>query len=178
MSRKTEFALLGILLVLLGLVVYRNIIKAPENPGVSSANEPYIPIAVENPTIRLDQLARIRAFEYSGRHRNIFSPSLPPPDVPATKPGGDNLNPQPGPPQDSGPPPITLPVKFFGYSSDPRTGRRRAFFTDGDDVFIAAEGELLLSRFRVLHIGNSSAEIEEVASKRRTTAILEELPQT
>jgi hypothetical protein len=159
-------------------VIYRNFVKAPENPGVLQANENYTPIGVENPAVRLDLLKKIRSFEYSGRHRNIFSPSLPPPEVPATKPGGPGKNAQPLPPVDTGPPPLTLPLKFFGYASDPRTGRRRAFFTDGDDVFIAAEGETLLTRFRVLRIGNSSAEVEEISSKRRTTAILEELPQS
>jgi hypothetical protein len=177
MSRQFQYTLLAILLVVLALVVYRYYIKPPDNPGILLANDNYTPLGIENPAVRLDLLQKIRSFEYSGRHRNIFSPSLPPPPVQTPTGGGGKIQP-PGPQQDPGPPPLVLPVKFFGYASDPRTGRRRAFFTDGDDVFIAGEGETLLSRFRVLRIGNSSVEVEEISSKRRTTAILEELPQT
>jgi hypothetical protein len=176
-SRQFQFALLAILFVVLALVLYRNYIKPPDNPGLLLATENYTPLSVENPAVRLDLLQKIRSFEYSGRHRNIFSPSLPPPPDQTAPGGGGKIQPT-GPPPDTGPPPLVLPVKFFGYASDPRTGRRRAFFTDGDDVFIAGEGETLLSRFRVLRIGNSSAEVEEISSKRRTTAILEELPQS
>jgi hypothetical protein len=178
MSRQFKYTVLAILVAVLALVVYRNYIKAPENVAGLQSNEIYTPIGVENPAVRLDILEKTRASEYSGSHRDIFSQTLPPPEVPATKPGGPGKNAQPLPPADTGPPPLTLPLKFFGYASDPRTGRRRAFFTDGDDVFIAAEGETLLTRFRVLRIGNSSAEVEEISSKRRTTAILEELPQS
>ncbi len=175
MSRNLQIVFLIALLATLLVVLYLDLNRTTPTPTTLLADESYAPLGVSNPALRLDLLQKIRSFEYSGRHRNIFSPNLPPPVTPI---GGV----QPGkvpvvPPVPPGPPPLELPVKFFGYSTDAATGRRRAFFTDGDDVFIAAEGEMLLSRFRVLRIGNSSVEVEEIASKRRVTAILEELPQ-
>jgi hypothetical protein len=67
-----------------------------------------------------------------------------------------------------------LPVKFFGYGTVPNGSGRRAFFTDGEDIYIVAEGELLLNRFRILKIGNANLEYEEVSSGLRGTANLEE----
>jgi len=74
------------------------------------------------------------------------------------------------------PPPLVIPATFFGYVADARTGFRRAFFASGEDVFIIAEGETLMQRFRLLRITNRTAELEEIASGRRTTVTLEERP--
>src|SRR2546423_4812632 len=46
--------------------------------------------------------------------------------------------------------------------------------TDGEEVYVVAEGELLLNRFRILKVGNANLEFEEVSSGRRGTALLEE----
>jgi hypothetical protein len=76
------------------------------------------------------------------------------------------------------PPPLTLPpnLKFFGYATVPVDGARRAFFTDGEEVFIVGEGETLLGRFRILKVDNANLEFEEVSTGRRGTAALEEAP--
>ena len=83
--------------------------------------------------------------------------------------------PAPAPPP--GPPPVAplvVPATFFGYVTDARTGVRRAFFSEGDDVFVVGVGEILLGRFRLLQIGNSTAELEETGSGRRATVTLQE----
>jgi hypothetical protein len=68
-----------------------------------------------------------------------------------------------------------VPATFFGYVTDVRTGARRACFSQGDDVVgILGVGEVLLGRFRLVQIGNSSVELEETASGRRTTLVMEE----
>ncbi len=169
MSRRVQIYLLAGLLGVLGLIGYSYWFRSPAAPGVSSANDRFQPLAVENPSLRLDLLQKIRKFEYAGEHRNIFSATLPPPPPPKTR--TTTAGPSTPPP----PPPLEVPVKFFGYVSYVRTGMRRAFFTNGEDVFILAEGETLLSRFRLLHIGNSSADLEEIATGRRATLVLEEL---
>jgi hypothetical protein len=74
---------------------------------------------------------------------------------------------------------VVLPVKYFGYSSVPGSGERRAFFTNGEDVYIVGEGEVLLGQYRVLHIGNTTLDFEEISSKRRgSTALETEAPST
>ncbi len=168
MPRRIQIGALVALLVLLVVILFYDWKKAPEAPTVSAAGDKYQPLPLENPSLRLDMLERIRKFEYTGRHRNIFSASLPPPEPTKADPR------KVGPVVPTGPPPLDVPVKFFGYVADLKTGQRRAFFTNGEDVFIVAEGETLLSRFRLLRIGNNSAEVEEMTSGRRATLVLEE----
>jgi lipopolysaccharide assembly outer membrane protein LptD (OstA) len=72
-------------------------------------------------------------------------------------------------------PPLTLGnLKFRGFGIVPNDTTRRAFFTDGDDVYIVGEGDELLKRFRILRIGNRSVEFEEISSGRVGTAPLVE----
>jgi len=111
----------------------------------------------------LDLLKKLQKLEYSGSHRNIFVAAPPPPPKP---PGGETkptfVGPMPLPP----PPPPQVPAEFFGYASQPRTGRRVGFFTSGDDILVVAEGATFLGRFRLVRIGNESADVEEISSGR------------
>lgn len=168
-SRRNQFVLLAALAALLVVVLYLNSHRPAEISGVSSADEKFQPLSIESPKLRIDLLEGIKKAEYAGPHRNIFSASLPPPPQPQVQPVA--IGPAAPPP----PLPLVVPVKFFGYATDPQNGRRRAFFTDGEDVYIVGEGETLLVRFRVLRIGNSNADVEEIASGRRATLVLEEL---
>jgi hypothetical protein len=61
-------------------------------------------------------------------------------------------------------PPITL--KFFGFENEPGEPRR-AFLSQGEDVFIAGEGEIVNRRYRVLRIGPNSVEMEDVLYNNR-----------
>ena len=164
MSRRAQIYVFSALTVLLAVIVLYHWSRSPELALVLSADEKFQPLRVDNPSLRLDLLEKIRKLEYSGTHRNIFSASLPPPPPPPEsekkKETGAALPP---------PPPPSAPFQFFGYATDPQTGKRRAFFTNGEDVYIASEGEVLLTRFRLLRIGNSSADIEELQSNRRLT---------
>jgi hypothetical protein len=69
---------------------------------------------------------------------------------------------------------VQVDVKFYGYIDDPRTGARRAFFTNGEDIFIAGIGDMLENRLRVTKIGNDTVELMEVSSSRRTTIPIEQ----
>ncbi len=166
MSRRTQAILLVTLVVVLALVVYFNWRKAPETVAVSSAEQKFQPLPVENLTPRTYLLKRLRQLDAKVGNRNIFTAVMPPPSKVDPKKLGS-----PGP---APPPPLDVPAKFFGYASDPQGGHRRAFFSNGEDVFIVAEGETLLNRFRLLRIGNTTAEVEEIASGRRATLVLEE----
>jgi hypothetical protein len=89
------------------------------------------------------------------------------------QPGQTGYVPPPPPPP---PPDPTLPpnVKFFGYGSIPNGTARRAFLTDGDEVYIVSEGDILLGRFRIVKIGNATIEFEETSSGRQGRAALED----
>jgi hypothetical protein len=169
MSRRISFMLLAVLLVVLVFIVYLNL-RPPEVSSVSaSIDSRYQPIAVENPALRLDLLDHLKTAQYEGTRRNIFSDKLPAPPAPPVVAAP--------PPRPSGPPPVppvVVPATFFGYVTDSRTGARRAFFSEGDEVYVVGIGEVLLGRFRLLQIGNSTAELEETSSGRRATLTIQE----
>ena len=116
--------------------------------------------------------------------RNMFSQELPPEPVasrgnprnrragaPAVPGGGsDDLgtgNPAPGFGRSPVAPAAVINLKFFGTAFDPMRKKRQGFFSEGDTVFFASEGDLLASRYRIIKIGDTTAEIEDVASKLR-----------
>jgi hypothetical protein len=68
------------------------------------------------------------------------------------------------PPPVAPPPPILL--KFFGFASKPGEPKR-IFLSQGDDVFIASEGDIIDRRYRVLRIGATSVEVEDVLNNNR-----------
>ncbi|HLE36727.1 MAG TPA: hypothetical protein VI699_06240 [Candidatus Acidoferrales bacterium] len=173
MSNRVKLILLAALLAIFAVVLYLNWGRAPQLLGIQASDAPFMPLDVDSPALKGYLLQRIRDFKYSGRHDNIFVYRAPrQPAMPAIPVRDPNLPPDPPP----GPPPLVLPYRFFGYVMNLPSGNRRGFFQNGEDIFIAAEGETLQNRFRVLRITNNSAEVEEVASGRRATVQIEEAP--
>jgi len=128
-------------------------------------------VSAIDPKLRLDLLAKVQAVEMGPAQRNLFQfgAAVAPP-IAVKNPGKIlPLTPaqiaqrqallNPGPPQPPPPPPITL--KYYGYAAQRVDGRKRAFFLDGDDIFVAAEGEMIKRRYKVVRIGVSSAEVED-----------------
>lgn len=183
MKQKKQLGILiGLLLV--AAFVWRVELEKPEasTGAVNSANNLQL-LSVENPQLHTDRIEAARKTEYKGTGRNIFSAIAPPPVSPAaTSKVAEKavaqrkfVGPMPEVPPPP-PPPPTLPanLKFFGYGTVPNGSSRRAFFTDGEDVYVVAEGEILLNRFRILKVGNDKLEFEEINSGRHGTAMLEE----
>jgi hypothetical protein len=73
-------------------------------------------------------------------------------------------------------PPVVVPAQFFGYAARPGGTTRVAFFLNGEDVLVVAEGDPFLGNYRLVHIGNDSADVEEMSSGRHATVQLEKLP--
>jgi hypothetical protein len=171
MKQQKEIAVLIALVIIGAAVWFWNTRQNPAAAGASSIATSYAPINVENPAIRWWKLDKVRKTEYKGTGRDPFSavPTPPPPPV-VPKPGDKNYVEPPHPP----PPPPELPVKFFGYGTVPNGTARRAFLTDGDEVYVVAEGDTLLSRFRILKIGNATLDFEEISSGRQGKANLED----
>ena len=65
-------------------------------------------------------------------------------------------------------------MKYFGYGTLESGPGRRAFLTDGDAVYIVAEGDTVLGRFRIMRITHSSLEFEELVTSRHGVTVLEE----
>ena len=177
MKQTQQLALLVALLVIAAGVWYWRSAAPGMTPQASSVGKVgYSPLGVENPGLHRDKLEASRRTTYKSRGRDLFSESAPPPPLPPKDPS----KPQPAqPPPPPPPPPLpTLPanMKFFGYGTVPSGTSRRAFLTDGDQVFIVGEGDTLLGRYRVLKIGNANLEFEEISTGRRNSVPLQEQP--
>src|SRR5437879_13886568 len=108
MARRTQIVFLGVLAVVLIGVLYFQLRRPSAGNSTLAAEVKVDPLPVENPLLRRDLLNRIRRFEYSARHRNIFTGEVPPEELPR----------QAAPPvvQDTGPPaqpPLADPTILF-----------------------------------------------------------------
>jgi hypothetical protein len=176
-SERSKGVLLAVLVAIAAGVWY----VSTRGPSAVANTSPdaaatYHPLAVDNPELQRDKLKKSRDTEYKGTGRDLFSELAPPPPE-ADKPRDVAQTPV-GPVVPPTPPPPALPsnVKFFGYGTIPNGTARRAFLSDGDQVYIVGEGDTLLGRFRVLKIGNANLDFEEIASGRRGTAALSDEP--
>ena len=174
MKQSKQIVLLAILiLAAIGVWVW-NRHQSPSTIGASSVAAGYSPMTVDNPAIRTWKIDRARKSEYKSSGRNPFDATPPPPPPPRVpKPGDVDYK----PPAPLPPPPLELPpnMKFYGYGTVPSNSPRRAFLTDGDEVYIVAEGDTLLGRYRILKIGNATINFEEISSGRQGTANLEDV---
>jgi hypothetical protein len=116
-----------------------------------------------DPTLRYDWLNASENTKYEGNGRNIFlaQAEIPQPQRNGTADAAKTPLPPPGPPP---PPPINL--KFYGFASKPGEPKK-IFLSQGEDVFIAGEGEIVDRRYKVLHISPMSVEIEDVLNNNR-----------
>jgi hypothetical protein len=180
MKQKKQLAVLVVLLLILVVVGY--FYFDSDKPAVtadaaSAAQNPQI-LSVDNPQLHTAAVEKARNTEYKSGGRIIFSREIPPkPPTPAEIQQANrqrDLDAHPVPQVPVAPQVSKLPVRFFGYGTVPNGTVRLAFFNDGDDVYIVKEGELLMNRFRILKIGNTNLDYEEVSSGLRGTAILEE----
>ena len=122
-----------------------------------------------DPRLHLDLLKRSEDVTYAGTGRNIFlsydEAPIPRPVADArldkAKQGAQVNTPPPGPPP---PPPITL--KFFGFANHPGQPRK-VFLAKGQDIFIAGEGDIVDRRYKVLRIGPTSIELQDVLNNNR-----------
>ncbi len=115
-----------------------------------------------DPHLRLDLLAGSEGIKYQGSGRDIFEEhsgdDIPKPVAPAVL--VKKVEPPPPPP----PPPINL--KFWGWASPP--GEPKAvFLAQGENAFVAHEGDIVARRYKVLKINPNSVDIEDLLSSNR-----------
>lgn len=117
-----------------------------------------------DPTLDFDLLRQSEQIKYAGNGRNIFvagsMPVIPNPHGPVATDQREIKLPPPIPP----PPPINL--KFFGFASKPGEPKK-IFLSQGEDVFIAGEGEIVNRRYRILHISPAAVDIEDVLNNNK-----------
>ena len=146
---------------------FKPTLKLPEGADVSRID----------PVLRLGPLSRLETLAFSGGSRSVFAFGAAP-APPAPK---EIAKPKPVPgataattsaatattavlanttPAKPAPPPI--PLKFYGYVNG---APKRAFFIDGEDIFVAGENELIRSRYRIIRIETGVALVEDTTTK-------------
>jgi hypothetical protein len=174
MTQKNQMILLGVLVLIMAVVWYFNRTTSTIAPGNVASFQNYQLLAVENPQLHRDKMEEAQKTEYHSLGRNPFSEIAPPKDQPKENKIAQHV-PQ-WPPILPPPPPPMLPgnMKFFGYGTIPNGTLRRAFLSDGDEVYIVGEGDTLLGRFRIVKINNANLEFEEIATGRHNTVTMQE----
>jgi hypothetical protein len=192
-DKKKTYALLGlaVLLVFAGLYAINNMpsdesaaasaVAPAANPGSKPAAAPQtaaeyrrrrqqeaVDIYAIDPTIHVERLEHAADSQYEATKRGPFRyvEAPPPPPPPKTT---DQLREEarirntPPPP----PPPPPIDLKYYGYSTDSQTKAKKIFLTDGQEIYIAVEGEVVANRYRILHVGVNSIEVEDMRTKSR-----------
>ena len=125
-----------------------------------------------DPSLHMEGMLAAESVVYSGTGRNIFAssasqavltaiavkPKFPARPAPVTLPVYVAQGPPP-------PPPINL--KFFGTAT--QAGVRKALLLSGEDVFLAAAGEIVQRRYKVVTISTNSITVEDMPNSNRQT---------
>jgi len=124
-----------------------------------------------DPRLRLDLLANSESVMYEGAGKNIFRAApevvaipkvkVPPLQQPEAPPQ-PQMPPQPPPP----PPPPPINLKFFGYSAG-KGEKPKAFLSQGDNVWIAHEGDVVNRQYKVVRITPTAVEVEDLLNNNR-----------
>ena len=155
-------------------------IRSEDSNSAPREFRPSIPKSVDpsgvDPTLHLNELAQLRQVPLEGGTRSLFEISSAPPaeiallkEPAPIKPkevfvGPKQPPPPPGPPPDPKAPPI--PLKFYGFVNQSKSGTdKRAFFLDGEDIVIATEGDTIKKRYKIIRIGINSATVEDTQFK-------------
>src|SRR3984893_890813 len=99
-----------------------------------------------DPTLRYDWLKASEDTKYQGAGRNIFRAEVEIPKPVVSVMRKPVIQAPQGPPP---PPPINL--KFFGFANKPGEAKK-IFVSQGEDVIIAGEGDIVDRRHKILHI--------------------------
>ena len=142
-----------------------------------------------DPKLQLALLAKVQAVEREGGERNLFQfGSAPPPPGPKGElVAGGKINPKTPdqiakekelaaaaltPAEPVKQPPPNIPLRYFGYATPKTTGAKRAFFMEGEDIYVAAEGEIIKKRYKLIRIGLTSVTMEDLDTKNQQTLII------
>jgi hypothetical protein len=143
-------------------VAHRNGSVLDDHPSDKTGSDS----SVLDPTIRYAQLQIIENERYQGSGRNLFRDEA--------APIRGEHSPAPLPPPPTPVPAAAAPqiaLRLFGFVSLldlPSKG----CFGDGDDVFVAGEGQIVNRRYRILKVKTNSVEVEDLIEHSKHTLSL------
>lgn len=158
-----------LLIVLVAMLVGVNLLRRPASTGaplpverarMGRAAGRAAQTAIPDAELQVAKLTSANAVHAADVRRNIFEygarAAAPAPKIAAA------LQQPPAPP----PPPPKPPLRFYGFAEGSRSGARRVLLTDGEGIFVAAEGEIVAGRYRLVVVRDSNVEVEEQGGKR------------
>jgi hypothetical protein len=131
-----------------------------------------------DPTLRLDLLARLQSVTPGADARNLFQMGAAPLTDAAGRPIQHPIIPvkpvvAPPPPAPAAPV-LNIPLKYYGFAKPVDAGEnKRGFFLDGDNIVIAAEGEVVKQRYMIVELTATSARVEDTQLKQGKALPLE-----
>lgn len=168
-NKKKTIVAVVLMIVAIAVVVYQftgNDAAEPQTPPPTGAAKPVkkSPVLMAHsldPTLRFDLLKSSEDVTYKGTGRDIFRSEAPPPDIPKEITKVINTPPPP-------PPPPPIPLKFYGYEGG-KAGANRIFLIKGEDIFLAKEGDIVDRRYKIVHVGPASVEVQDVLTNNTQT---------
>jgi hypothetical protein len=118
-----------------------------------------------DPTLHMEGMEATESLVYSGTGRNIFAPGPSQQEIAFNEKPKFPARSQ-APSTQSAPVAYTLPpkppinLKFFGTAT--QDGKKRAFLLAGDDVFLAAPGDIVQRRYKIVSIAANSITVEDM----------------
>jgi hypothetical protein len=141
---------------------------APKPATRRTASGKIVPVVEPrlDPTLDLHLLSQSESISYAGNGRNIFvAGSVASIAKPKRSGATDHVSATlTGPPPPPPPPPITL--RFFGFANKPGE-TKKVFLMQGEDFFIAGEGDIVDRRYKVVKISPNSVDVEDVLNNNR-----------
>jgi hypothetical protein len=145
---------------------------APAKSEIKKPGAKQDPMQTSDPEILVSKLNE-KQQEYDSGNRNLFVFYTPPPPPPKIE---EKKAPAPPPPPVCGdgrceggenyqtcqsdcppPPPPEIALKFIGYLMD--KNRSVAFLTDGKEVFMGRENDIIANKYRILKITSDGVEL-------------------
>jgi hypothetical protein len=154
---------------------------APGNTAGPAARTVGSTAAALDPTLHMQAMLVTESVTYTGSGRNIFAgpgdvqsvAAIPKPVIGVRTNVPVPARPVYTPPAPAGPPPIEL--KFFGMVTS-ADGHRQAMLLHVDDVYLAAKGDIVQRKYRVIDIGPNSIQVEDLSNNNRQTLPLQANP--
>ena len=172
---KNKFRMMLVLLAIAVVVVLYNLIggssspatpAGPQAPSSSTAKKTSTIDTSLDPSLRLDLLQSSENVTYHEGGRNIFTMEQAP--IPQAVIGvrGTPSNQFAPPVQPPTAPVVEIPLKFYGFANKPGE-QKKVFLSDGGEIFVAKEGDIIDRRYRVVQISNFSLTVEDVLSNNK-----------